>query len=121
MTDNKYAVLLADPPWPYATYSAKGKGRSADAHYDTMSIEDIAGLPVSSLAADDSVLFLCVTDPILDRAFEVIAAWGFKYKTVGFYWVKTLLRAGECDGTLFGQTPPRFALGMGHWTRANPE
>ena len=35
------------------------------------------------------VLFLWVTDPILDKAIELIEDWGFKYKTVGFYWVKT--------------------------------
>ena len=32
----RFAAILADPPWPYATYSAKGKGRSVEAHYDVM-------------------------------------------------------------------------------------
>ena len=60
MTDES-AVIYGGPPWTYAAYSAKGKGRSADAHYDTVSIEDIAGLPVGSLAADNSAspLGLC--------------------------------------------------------------
>ncbi len=30
-----------------------------------------------------------VVDPLLDQAFKVIDAWGFKYKTVGFTWAKT--------------------------------
>jgi N6-adenosine-specific RNA methylase IME4 len=42
----KFGVILCDPPWGYATYSPKGKGRSAEAHYDTMSLEDIRALPV---------------------------------------------------------------------------
>jgi hypothetical protein len=41
----------ADPPWPFRTYSAKGKGRSAEAHYDCMSLDEIAALPVSQWAA----------------------------------------------------------------------
>jgi len=27
------------------------------------------------------------------KALELIEAWGFKYKTVGFYWAKTNKRA----------------------------
>jgi N6-adenosine-specific RNA methylase IME4 len=115
----KYLVILADPPWPYATYSAKGKGRSAEAHYSTMSIEDIAALPVGNWAADDSALLLWVTKPIAPRGYEVIKAWGFEYKTVAFTWVKTL--AAKDDVTLFGPPPLRFHFGMGHWTRSNPE
>src|SRR5215475_1917729 len=53
-----YGVILADPPWPFATWSPKGKGRSAEAHYDTMSIEDIKALPVADSATADCVLFL---------------------------------------------------------------
>jgi N6-adenosine-specific RNA methylase IME4 len=118
---NKYPVLMGDPPWPYATYSDKGKGRSAEAHYDSMSIEDIAKLPVSSWAASDSVLLLWVTRPILRRAFEVIEAWGFEYKTVAFTWVKTIPSEYDNDPCLFGPPPLHFAFGMGHWTRSNPE
>lgn len=32
----KYRVVYADPPWSFATYSHKGKGSSAEAHYDCM-------------------------------------------------------------------------------------
>jgi N6-adenosine-specific RNA methylase IME4 len=104
--------VVADPPWPYATYSAKGKGRSAGAWYNTMSIGEIAALPVASLAAPNAVLFLWVTKPILPRAFAVIEVWGFRYKTNGFVWVKTYPDPGE--------RAPRFFFGLGHWTRSNP-
>jgi N6-adenosine-specific RNA methylase IME4 len=119
LPNKRFLVVLADPPWPYGTYSAKGKGRSDEAHYDTMSIEDIARMPVGSWATDDAVLFLWTIKPILPRAFEVIEAWGFAYRTIGFTWVKTI--AYEDDGALFGPPPLRFFFGMGHWTRANPE
>ena len=104
-----YHVILADPPWTFATYSQKGKGRSAEAHYDCMSIADIKSLPVADWAASDCALFLWVTDPTLPQALEVLAAWGFVYKTVAFTWVKTTR-----DGT-------PFPIGCGYWTRANPE
>jgi hypothetical protein len=53
-----------------------------------MSLEDIKGLPVAEWASDDCVLLLWATDPLLERAFEVIRSWGFTYKIVGFYWAK---------------------------------
>jgi N6-adenosine-specific RNA methylase IME4 len=105
----RYRVIYADPPWTFATYSHKGKGRSAEAHYDCMSLNDVKALPVSRWADDDAILFLWATDPLLDKALEVMNAWGFTYKTVGFYWVKQNV---SCRG---------FFTGMGFWTRANPE
>ena len=85
---DQYRVIYADPPWRFATYSDKGKGRSAEAHYDCLTIDQIKAIPVGRWAADDAVLLLWATDPLLPRALEVIEAWGFTYKTVGFYWVK---------------------------------
>jgi len=110
-----YRVIYADPPWSFATYSRKGKGRSPDAHYDCMDLDAIKRLPVAGWAHPDAVLLLWATDPLLDRALEVIQAWGFAYKTVGFYWAKlnkgTSAVASEAD----------FFTGLGFWTRANPE
>lgn len=109
-----YKVIYADPPWTFATYSRKGKGRSAEAHYDCMSMADIEALPVAQWAADDCVLFLWTTDPLLEKVFEIIHAWGFTYKTVGFYWAK--LNKAAPTGHNFD-----FFTGLGFWTRANPE
>jgi N6-adenosine-specific RNA methylase IME4 len=105
----KYGAIYADPPWTFATYSDKGKGRSAEQHYRCLSLADIKALPVADLAEDDAVLLLWITDPLLPRAFEVMEAWGFRYSTVAFYWVKL---------TQDGSKP---AIGTGYWTRANPE
>jgi len=106
--EGKYSVIYADPPWHFTTWSARGRGRTADAWYDTMSLADVKALPVAPLAASDCVLLLWAIDPMLHVAFDVIKAWGFTYKTVGFYWVKT-----NRDGSPF--------MGLGHWTRMNPE
>lgn len=111
-----YGVIYADPPWTFATYSRKGKGRSAEAYYDCMSLGEIKALPVADWAADDCVLLLWVTDPLLPIAFEVIDAWGFVYKTVGFYWAK-LNKSADPDV----YRDAGFFTGLGFWTRANPE
>jgi N6-adenosine-specific RNA methylase IME4 len=118
----EYRVIYADPPWRFATYSDKGKGRSAEAHYDCLSLDEIKALPVADWAARDAVLLLWATDPLLPRALEVIEAWGFAYKTVGFYWVKLNKSAAPItlgNGPLLSERD--FFTGLGFWTRANPE
>ena len=61
------------------------------------------------LEDDDSVLFMWVTMPFLEEAFDVMRSWGFEYKTCAFTWIKQNKKAD----TLF--------WGMGNWTRANAE
>src|SRR6478735_3662705 len=87
-TRRKYAAILADPPWSFRNWSAKGTGRNAVSHYDCLSFDALTSLPVADLAARDCALFLWATDPLLPRAFDLIRSWGFEYKTVAFYWVK---------------------------------
>lgn len=105
----KYSVIYADPPWEFKVYSGKGKMRSAERHYDTMTLDDIAALPVEALAAENCALFLWAVLPELPGALELIKAWSFNFKTVAFTWIKQN-RGGE---GLF--------TGMGYWTRANAE
>lgn len=108
-TRNKYAVIYADPPWSFKTWSDNGTGRSASAHYSCMDFDTLAALPVADIAAEDCALFMWATDPLLPKALTLIDAWGFSFKTVGFYWAKQNMKS---DG---------FFTGMGYWTRANPE
>ena len=61
------------------------------------------------------VLLLWITDPLLDKAMDVIRAWGFTYKTVGFYWAKL----NKSPPPLYNDRD--FFTGLGFWTRANPE
>jgi N6-adenosine-specific RNA methylase IME4 len=102
---SEYGVIYADPPWRFSTYSSAGLGRSAEAWYDCMSIDEICAMPTENLAAQDCVLLMWTTDPFLRESFKVIDSWGFTYKTVGFYWIKE----------------PTSWFGTGYWTRANPE
>jgi len=130
-----FGCILADPPWRFTTFSAKGRGRCPDGpltrnqsrqnsparHYDTMSLEDIKALPVQAAAARDCVLILWAVDPMIPEALEVGRAWGFKYKTTGIVWAKerrTTSRRGE---DLTEPDRKRFPMGTGYWFRANPE
>lgn len=117
-----YRVIYADPPWRFATYSDKGKGRSAEAHYDCLTLDEIKALPVAEWAAPDAVLLMWATDPLLPRALEVLGAWGFTYKTVGLYWVKLNKSAAARLSREWPLLAERdFFTGLGFWTRANPE
>jgi N6-adenosine-specific RNA methylase IME4 len=117
----KFAVILIDPPWEYTTYSEDtGQGRSAEAHYPTMSAGDIASLPVGDLAADDCALFMWATWPTIQQAFAVGTAWGFEYKTCAFTWAK--VKKGLAPDThLRLNDDSNWHMGMGFWTRANSE
>lgn len=105
----KYSLIYADPPWSYRDKANAGK-RGAGHKYPTMGDLDIEAMGgwVYNLAADDCALAMWATFPRIDAALEVMASWGFKYKTVAFTWVKTT------------KTGKPF-WGMGNWTRANAE
>lgn len=87
LTPLSYGAILCDVPWSYSMRSAKGYEKSPEAHYRTMTDEEIMALPVSHLAAGDCLLVMWAIWPRLPFALEVMKAWGFKYVTGGS-WVK---------------------------------
>lgn len=109
-----YGVIVADPPWRFRTWSETNQKRSASRYYDLMTTDEILALPVADLAADDCVLFLWATNPMLPQALAVLDAWGFRYKTIGFTWAKTTTRTDW-------SWAPKWHIGLGYWTRANTE
>lgn len=106
-----YDVILADPPWHFDVWDEDtGAGRSASAHYPTMSIEHICAIDVASLAAPNCALFLwCCWPSMNEYPWRVLSSWGFAYKTIAWEWVKL-------NKSSFG-----FHVGMGYYTRANTE
>lgn len=94
-----FGLIMADPPWAFTTRSAKGvTAKGAGGQYGCMSLQDICALPVSDLAADDSILWLWATNPMLPQAFDVLDAWGFTFKTAG-HWAKTTRHGKQAFGT----------------------
>jgi N6-adenosine-specific RNA methylase IME4 len=87
--NGKYSVILADCPWRYDW--SPTTSRAVENKYPTMSIEDIKAIQIP--AEDDAILFLWATAPKLPEALEVMAAWGFVYKTCTV-WDKMKLGTG---------------------------
>ncbi len=93
LPEGKWDVLYADPPWEYGD---KGGYVAVDLQYPTMSIGELCKMKVRDITADNAVLFLWVTVPILPECFPVVEAWGFKYRSLivwdkmaynwGHYW-----------------------------------
>ena len=110
LPNKKYNIIYADPPWNFVNWSKdlNVKG-NPNKHYKTMSIEDIKKLPIKEIADDNCILFLWVTDPLLNLQIPVIESWGFKFRTVGFYWIKK------------NKTNDNYFKGMGYWGRSNIE
>jgi N6-adenosine-specific RNA methylase IME4 len=96
-----YGCIIADPPWHFALHSAKGEGKSPQAHYACMSLAEIAALPVGRLAAPDCALFLWATAPMILDALAVMAAWGFTYKTMAPWAKQSKGGTGWAFGTGF--------------------
>src|ERR1035438_7794864 len=87
-----FQVIVADPPWQYDT--------GASLPYPTMPIDEIKAMPIRQIADENATLWLWTTNAHLPVAFEVVAAWGFEYKTL-LTWVKDRMGTGEW---LRGQT-----------------
>jgi len=80
-------------------------------HYDCMTLDEIAALPVRAVAADDCALFLWITGPFLaiGAHIPIMKAWGFKPTAMAFDWAK---RNRSGHGAF---------MGGGFTTRANVE
>ncbi len=87
----QFGSIYADPPWPYDNVASRG---AAENHYRTMSLRDIAELPISQLAAKDAHLHLWTTNAFLFEAHRVIEAWGFTYKSC-LVWIKPQMGNGN--------------------------
>ncbi len=98
-----YDLIYSDPPWSYNNKSTGGSMISgADAQYPTMTVEQIASIPIHKIAKRDSCLFMWAVTPLLPEAFYVMKKWGFNYKTT-IYWRK------------------KGKFGMGFWFRGDIE
>lgn len=103
----KYNIIYADCPWQYSDKMV-GHGMGAETHYTTQGNEWIKNMPIKDMTDKDCVLFLWAVSPLLPEALEVMEAWGFKFKTIAFNWVKN-------------NTNGNFVHNMGRWTMGNCE
>ena len=106
MTQKKYDIIYADPPWQYNDKMINHGG--AETFYSTQSKQWIADLNVIDLSNKACCLFLWVVSPLLDEGIEVLKSWGFKYKTVAFCWSKHTSKGKPVKN-------------LGRWTMGNIE
>lgn len=118
----KYGTIVADPPWPVRQppkeFGAKG---NAPLPYDSMSLSDIARLPVGELAADTSHLYLWTVNRFLRESFDVMDAWGFRFSML-LTWCKEPL--GDGPGWEFSSSAEYVIFakrGTGVWPRPEHE
>lgn len=100
----KYRTIVVDPPWPMpatgkttrgetdtkGVYTAKGgrqvdgtwwgrhRGGSVELPYETMTLAEIADLPVANLPARDAHLYVWTTNRFLEDTYEIVRGWGFR-------------------------------------------
>ena len=91
----KFATILADPPWPFFS-KGRGSPENAEASYKTMSIADIAAMPVTKMVLPKAHLYLWVLHSQLEEGLEVARRWGFRVWT-NLAWIKTR-KDGGVDG-----------------------
>jgi N6-adenosine-specific RNA methylase IME4 len=103
----KYSCIYADPPWqtkagrPLSGYRiVDGKqifnsidNKSRELAYPTMTVDEIAAMPIKNIVAKDAFLFLWVTNQYLLEAKKVIDGWGFRYVTC-ITWKKKKMGGG---------------------------
>ena len=113
----KYQIIYADPPWKYGVWG-KGSKKSAlgkkynknplPLPYQTMSVDEIASLPVCEFADKNCELYLWTTQRYLPDAFKVVRDWGFKYCQT-LTWCKKPMGTGQ--GGIYCPTTEFILLG----------
>lgn len=83
-----WSTILADPPWRFTNRTGKvaPEHRRLD-RYSTMDLADICALPVETVAAKNSHLYLWVPNALLPDGLKVMQAWGFRYVS-NIVWAK---------------------------------
>lgn len=91
----KYRTIVADPPWPYERQRYRFAWRKSAPsgndlefiRYSTLTLAEIAALPVKEWADDDAHLYLWTTQRFLRDTFAIAETWGFKTSKV-LTWCK---------------------------------
>jgi len=99
-SNKKYHIIYADPPWKFGSKSYQDGNRKMldlkKTQYNTMGVSELKKLPVDKITHKDCICFMWVTDSHLKEGIEVLESWGFKYKTIGFNWIKKYKTGSFC-------------------------
>ena len=100
MKQKKYQIIYTDPPWSFGgggVYQDNGRAvrRTAD-QYRLTKTKDLMQLRINDITDDDALCFMWTTDQHIPDAIKLMEAWGFRYCTVAFYWVKKYGTGSTC-------------------------
>ena len=109
LPNKQFDIIYADPPWDYngkMQFDNSGKAEnfhiskkifisSATFKYPTLKVKEMMKIPIIEIAKDDCLLFMWATNPHLQQAIVLGAAWGFQYRTVAFIWDKMSHNPGQ--------------------------
>lgn len=87
----KFGTIYADPPWSYGN---KATRNAADKQYDSMTVEQIASLPVKDIVEENAHLHMWTTNAFLFDSKKIMEEWGFEYKSC-YVWVKPQMGMGN--------------------------
>ena len=96
----RYATIVADPPWQVDAGPRVGRegfgdatGASRPLAYPSLTVDQIAAMPISSVADDAAHLYLWTINRYLDDAFDIARSWGFRFSTL-LTWTKNPMGGG---------------------------
>lgn len=87
-------TIVIDPPWDVRDEGDENQMGRANPDYTTMTIKQIAKLPVARLADKNCHLYLWITNRSLPKGFALLDAWGFRYITT-LTWCKPSIGVGN--------------------------
>jgi N6-adenosine-specific RNA methylase IME4 len=86
--EGTFATVVADPPWEVLTGPGwSSGGRARPLLYPTMSVDEIAALPVAKNSAPDAHLYLWTINAYIEDAYAIARAWGYAPSTL-LTWCK---------------------------------
>ncbi len=95
--NDRFATILADPPWRFINRTGKvAPEHKRLARYPTMTIEEICALPVADHAEARAHCYMWVPNALLPEGLRALSAWGFEYKS-NIIWHK-VRKDGGSDG-----------------------
>lgn len=98
-TGPKFSIIVPDWPVEFEAYSGRGKQRSAERYYDTMSVAELKAMGplIQRLMAKDCAVLPWTSGSQNANAIEILKAWDLEYKTWAFAWLKTNPRSGVLE------------------------
>jgi N6-adenosine-specific RNA methylase IME4 len=116
LPEGKFRVLYVSPPWKNGSEPIPSSDPEAAGYFPAVTAEELCDIPIGEICASSAALFLWAISELLPKAFEVMSAWGFEYRSI-FTWAKGENAKGK---TLYNNMNQEFLL-VGEKGNCHPE